>query len=95
MSASKKSFLSSDRPKKRGGCHVREIGDERVVYDPATHQVGVLNATAVFIFERCDGTRTVDDLLGEMAARFEAPREVLEKDLGAMLGLLCAKNFIE
>jgi hypothetical protein len=41
---------------------VRELGGERVVYDPVSHEVVVLNKTAAFIFELCDGSRTVKDL---------------------------------
>lgn len=69
------------KPHKRGTCHVREVGDEHVVYAPESHEVVVLNGTAQWIFARCDGTRTMQNLVDELGAEFDAAPDVLAADL--------------
>lgn len=87
--------LSDDyRPRRAEGCHVRDLGDERVVYDPEAHEVVVLNATAAFIFDRCDGTRSLADLQADLEARYAAPADVLGRDLRATLSRLREKNVL-
>lgn len=83
------------RPKTRASCHVREVGDEHVVYEPVSHEVVVLNPTAHLIFTLCDGSRTVGQMLEELLERFAAPAEVLQRDLLETVGLFQAKDLLE
>jgi len=83
------------KPKTRATCHVREVGSERVVYEPVSHEVVILNATAHRIFSLCDGSRTLADILEALASRFAAPRDVLERDLRATLALFSGKGLLE
>ena len=83
-----------DRPATKPTCHIREVGDERVVYEPGVHEVAFLNKTATWLFEQCDGTRSVQDLLTAMLDRFEAPEEVLRKDLLATLDLFQSRGLL-
>lgn len=90
-----RAFRDQDRPRGTGGTHTRALGDERVVYDPATHAVAVLNESAAFILEQCDGTRTVAAILGALEARYAAPRERLRADLLATLADLAARKLLD
>jgi len=83
------------QPKIRNSCHVRKVGREHVVYEPVSHEVVVLNATAAFIFEHCDGERTAADLVAAMASRFHAPADVLERDLLQTLELFRQKSLLQ
>jgi uncharacterized protein len=83
-----------DRPRTRASCHVREVGNERVVYEPTSHEVVILNATAHYIFTLCDGEHSVRTMLDALASRFAAPREVLERDLRATLALFAGKGLL-
>jgi len=85
-------FEESDRPRRSPGCHVRDLDGEQVVYDPATHEVVVLNGTAAFIFGLCDGERSVAELLAELQRTFDAPADVLRRDLLATLAELRSKR---
>ena len=82
------------RPKRHPNCHVRDLDGEQVVYVPDTHEVVVLNATARFIFEQCDGTRTRDEVLDALQGRYAAERNVLARDLDATLKDLCGKGVL-
>ncbi len=86
-------------PKTRSTCHAREIQNpdgrtERVVYEPSSHEVVVLNGTASLIFDLCDGSRTHDDLVSELVRRYAAPREVLARDLASTLSHFAAKGLL-
>jgi uncharacterized protein len=84
------------RPRAAVGLHARELPEsrERVVYDPATHAVAVLNATAALILDLCDGERDVAGILAELERRYAAPRERLRADLAATLTDLVARRLV-
>ena len=84
----------ADKPTAKSTCYVRAVGDERVVYEPGVHQVAFLNRTATWVFEQCDGTRSVHDLLVAMMDRYEAPEETLRTDLLDTLGLFRSRGFL-
>ncbi len=92
MNATSKPFTLEDRPERRGSCHVRELDNEKVVYEPNSHEVVVLNETAAWVFEQCDGTHRVADLLESMKRRYDAPEDTLKSDLLRTLRDLEAKQ---
>jgi pyrroloquinoline quinone biosynthesis protein D len=49
---------------------------------------------AVEILKLVDGARSLDAIVDELAARFEAPRELIAKDVAAMLADLAAKGAV-
>ncbi len=87
-------FGDEARPRCASGTHARELGPERIVYDPATHEVVVLNETAAFILDLCDGTHSVADMRRALEQRYAAPRAELQADLQATLADLCAKKLV-
>jgi radical SAM protein with 4Fe4S-binding SPASM domain len=82
------------RPRRVEGTHARELGAERLVYDPATHEVVVLNESAAFILDLCDGAHSVADMLAALERRYAAPRERLRADLEAALAHLYARQLV-
>ena len=44
-------------PLRRGDLTIHELDDEALIYDPATADTHRLNATALFIWQQCDGRR--------------------------------------
>ncbi len=58
-------------PKRRGGVMLYPLDEEAVVYDMAHDVVHYLNATARFIWERCDGRRTILDIADELNEVFD------------------------
>lgn len=89
-----RAFAPTDLPRTRASCHVREVAAERVVYEPVSHEVVILNPTAHLIFTLCDGTHTVAQIVDLLAARFAAPRERLEGDLHTTLTLFASKGLL-
>ncbi|MEQ1710215.1 MAG: pyrroloquinoline quinone biosynthesis peptide chaperone PqqD [Hyphomicrobium sp.] len=61
------------------------LAPERV-YDP--------DETAVAVLKQCDGTRTVDDIAGMLAAEYQAPVDVITADIVSMLQELADKGVV-
>ena len=87
-------FGDGDLPRISAACHTRELDGEKIVYDPTTHEVVVLNATAAFILDRCDGRHSVEEIARELIERYDAPAEVLHGDLLATLADLRARRIL-
>ena len=87
-------FDGADCPRSTSEVHVRALEQERVVYDPASHEVCILNSTAALIFELCDGEHSVEDILARLVDTFEAPEDVLRTDLLATLLDLRSKRLV-
>ena len=60
----------------------------------APERVFELDSIAYEIVSLCDGEKAVTGIVDALAAKFEAPREVIEKDVIGMLQHLADKGFI-
>lgn len=70
-----------DRPQARPNLEVRIVDDETVILDQDGEHIHQLNATASFIWERCDGSVTLSEIAQELAATFEVDPEVTAGDV--------------
>jgi len=61
----------------------------------APERIFEVDATAAAVLGLCDGERDLAAIVGELAARYNAPKDVIEKDVVAMLGDLEAKRVLE
>ncbi len=88
-------------PKRRGGVMLYPLDEEAVVYDIAHDVVHYLNATARFIWERCDGNRTIHDIADELNEVFdlggsgEASPDEIVADVQDTLDNLSGNGLIE
>lgn len=64
---------------------------------PLTGYVHVLNPTAALVFAACDGTRTVDEIVGQLRARYrEIPSASdVRRDVDALLHALVTCGVVE
>jgi len=63
--------MSDDHPKRRSDISARVVADETVVLDLGAAQIHQLNATASFIWNRCDGRSTVGEIAEKLADSFD------------------------
>ena len=77
----------------RHDLYIREIADEKVVYDKANGKVHFLNQTATFIFDLCDGKNTQEDIVKHLMDKYEVDRDKAERDVEEILRNL-EKNII-
>lgn len=64
----------------------RQLSDDWVIFDPVANQIHVLNLSAALVWTSCDGTRALDEIVGEVAASFvDASPEAVRGDVEAAL----------
>ena len=56
-----------------------------VLYDKTKHMAYPLTASAARIWDACDGTRSRPALVDDLAERYDAPRDVIERDVDAFV----------
>jgi len=90
--------MDSMKPLKKDGVLARKTGDEWVLYDSEDKSVHVLNSTAEFVWQLCDGSHTLSDIAKKMHDAFLVPEGTdVEKALDKIiknfsdLGILKAK----
>ena len=82
-------------PRVRNDLALSEVDDEFIVYNPATDRTALLNPTAALVFDYCDGSRTLEEIAGKVAAFFKIERETVLPDVQAALKELTTKGFLE
>ena len=66
-----------------------------VAVDPESGQAHALTAVATAIFERCDGTMSVDEIVTEITDIFECDEEQARTDVLSFLGELTDRGLID
>jgi hypothetical protein len=71
--------MGTDRPLKRDDVVCRDMGAETLLYDAEAEAIHVLNPTALFIWNLCDGNHSFRDMKRKLVAAFSltAERDVL------------------
>ncbi len=61
----------------------------------APERIFEVDGTAAAVLQLCDGERDLAAIVAELAARYNAPAAVIEKDVVTMLGDLKAKRVLD
>lgn len=69
-----------------------KVRDRWIVQAP--ERLFVLDAIALEIVQRCDGTASVTSIVDDLAGKFGAPREVILHDVNALLQDFADKGVI-
>ena len=82
--------------RRRGGdVTARMVADECVLLDRDAGLVHHLNVTASFVWDRCDGRSTVEDIAGGMAERFDVDPAVARNDVTTVVRQLRDLNLLD
>jgi len=69
--------------------------DGALLFNPDTNQVRVLNATGLFIWRLCDGTRDAPAMVAQLQEAFEGvPEDQVAKHVRAFVEDMLASGFI-
>lgn len=60
----------------------------------APERVVMPDETALAVLQRVDGTRSLADIVGELAAEYDAPVDVIRKDVGELLADLIDRKVV-
>jgi hypothetical protein len=87
---------SGRRPMLRQSVDFRVLDDlSSVAVDPASSEAHALTPVATAIFERCDGTMTVADIVGDLVEIFDCSPAQAERDVVAFLDDLTVRELID
>jgi hypothetical protein len=73
----------------------RRIGDDIVVIKEDGMSTHVLNKTAAFIWEMCDGESDIDDITSRICERYDVPAGEARADVDEILKTLTESNILE
>jgi hypothetical protein len=68
-------MMDEMKPIRKPGITVKNLGDETLLYSAEGEAIHVLNTTAQFIWELCDGAHTVTDIEKLLQINFSVPAE--------------------
>ena len=84
------------RPLRKETVEFRVLDDlSSVAVDSETGEAHALNPVATAVLERCDGTMTVEEIVAEVEAIFDAPAEQIAADVRTFLEQLAGAGLIE
>jgi hypothetical protein len=81
--------------KRRSDVTARVVADECVLLDRDAGLIHQFNVTASFIWDRCDGWSTVDEIAARMAERFDVDPGVARVDVAAVVRQLLDLNLLD
>jgi Coenzyme PQQ synthesis protein D (PqqD) len=82
-------------PRHAAGVLVEALDDELVLYEPERAQGYVLNATAAYIWQQCDGQRDVADIASTFEFAYAIDPRQAVADVEACLALLVESRLLE
>jgi len=87
--------MTTIKPRSRSDVVTRAVRSKRILYDNLSKSSHVLNETAEFIWNLCDGEHTISEIASEVRAFFDVPPDAdLESDIQRTLGVLLKKGLL-
>ena len=82
------------RPARRAGAAAVELDDNVALYDEVGQLLILLNTSAAAVWERCDGTTTLDDIGRELAAAYPDDAGLIGEDVRQTVGKLAELGLV-
>ena len=83
------------QPRLSRGVRLREDAARGCTVLLAPERVLNPSPTAVAVLQRCDGERSVEAIIDELASTYTADRTQIAADVGRLLGDLAAKGLVQ
>ena len=94
QSESKKQPALSVSPRRKAGVIAQQVLEEMVLYDGNTEMGYSLNASARFIWDLCDGNRTLATICEEISKDLDIEPEMLHDDVQIAVGELASLGLL-
>ena len=86
--------MKGSYPVKNPDIVVRKEEKEALLFNPADGNILCINGTGITIWDMCDGSRGMKDIVGEITGKYEVSGEKAEKDCFTYLKKLEESGFI-
>ncbi len=73
----------------------RKMLNEHMLYDAVKKVVHVVNETAYFIWERCDGQHTIEDIVREASSVSGTTEDIVRADVEQCMTLFREKGLLQ
>ncbi len=80
-----------DKPIRNESCHMEELDDEVLLYNPTNNKTLYINKSASVIWQLCNGEQTVEDIITMIQEAYPSDDDGLRQDILDTLNSL-AKN---
>ena len=77
--------MPQDLPRRRPGIGIRQLRGEQALVDPARDRLHVLNATALALWELCDGNTRPEEMVDAVCVLFGEDHAAVERDVTSTL----------
>ncbi|HEY7218001.1 MAG TPA: PqqD family protein [Candidatus Binatia bacterium] len=88
-------LMMTYRPKRRPDIQTRVVDGQTVVLDPGEEFVHQINKTASYIWERCNGHRTPEEITCEVCEVFDVDFPTARRDVLATVDRLRRSKLLE
>ena len=78
--------MAEQRPTRRPDVSVRVVEGETVILDRQGGLIHQLNPTASYIWERCDGRSTLEDIAQQLIEAFDVDAATVRDDIATIVG---------
>lgn len=72
-----------------------QLQDELVLYNSRQDVAHTLNATALLVWQCCDGEHEVEDIISKVRTRYNVPPEAVRQDIQNLLNKFQALGLIQ
>ena len=79
---------------RKEGVQAQLVGDEFILLDNASGQVHQLNVTASFIWEKCNGDNSIEDIASALTEAFELTQQQAVQDVRTVLEDFQSKSLV-
>jgi len=87
-------MLLTDRPFPGAGVLQQEVSGTMVLLHPHSGRYFSLEEVSLRIWELCDGSRTVAEVVAVVQTEYDAPAEEVEEDVVSLLGELAKEKLV-
>ncbi len=70
-----------DKPIRNESCHMEELDDEVLLYNPANNKTLYINKSASVIWQLCNGEQSVEEIINMVQGAYPSNEEDLRKDI--------------
>lgn len=70
-----------DKPVRNESCHMEELDDEVLLYNPTNNKTLYINKSASVIWQLCNGQQTTDEIISMIQDAYPGDNDSLKRDI--------------
>jgi len=83
-----------DKPIRNESCHMEELDDEVLLYNPTNNKTLYINKSASVIWQLCNGGQTVEDIITMIQEAYPSDDDSLRQDILDTLNSLAENDAV-